>query len=63
MTRPRGLAPSSLLPRDCFSAEFITRRSQEHGFAQPNTLEALLWEYEIFAQLQERVEGAAKLTG
>ncbi|MEW6567674.1 MAG: nucleotidyl transferase AbiEii/AbiGii toxin family protein [Chloroflexota bacterium] len=63
MTGPRGLPPSLLLPGECFSAEFIARRSREHGFAQPNTLEALLWGYEIFAQLQERVGAAARLTG
>ena len=63
MTKARGLPASLLLPRDCFSAEVIARRSQEHGFAQPNTLEALLWDYEIFGQLQKRVEGAARLMG
>jgi hypothetical protein len=52
-----------MVPRECFSGDVITRRSAEHGFAQPNTLEALLWDYEIYAQLQERVKGAARLKG
>lgn len=63
MTRARALPASLRVPRDSFSADVITRRSREHGFAQPNTLEALLWDYEIFAQLQERVEGEARLKG
>lgn len=63
MTEIRGLPGSLLVSRECFSGDVITRRSAEHGFAQPNTLEALLWDYEIYAQLQARVKGAARLKG
>ena len=63
MTEDRALPASLLVPRECFSADVITRRSAEHGFAQPNTLEALLWDFEIYAHLQERIKGAVRLKG
>ena len=63
MTEIRGLPDSLRVPKDCLSGEVIARQSAQHGFAQPNSLEALLWDFEIQAQLQARIGGAVRLKG
>ena len=63
MSRDRSLPQSLLLSTDCFSADVLERQAKEHGFSQPSTLEALLWDYEIFAQLERRAGTAIRLTG
>jgi hypothetical protein len=63
MTEIRGLPDSLHVPKDCLSGEVIARQSAQHGFAQPNSLEALLWDFEIQAQLQVRIGGAVRLKG
>lgn len=63
MTDARRLPDSLRVPKDCLSGEVITRQSAQHGFAQPDSLEALIWDFEIQAQLQARIGGAVRLKG
>jgi hypothetical protein len=56
--------PSSLIvPLKSFSVNRLTKQAQEFGYAQANTLEALIWDYELYAQLQQRASGSCRLKG
>jgi hypothetical protein len=63
MTDGRGLPDSLRVPKEYLSGDVISRQSAQHGFAQPNSLEALIWDFEIQAQLQECIRGAVRLKG
>jgi hypothetical protein len=56
--------PSGLIvPPESFSAERLTRQAQEFGYAQANTLEALIWDYELYGQFQQRASDSCRLKG
>jgi len=59
----QNVPPPLFLPKECFSADVLTRQAKAHGFSQANTLEALLWAYEIFCQMQQRAGDMIRLTG
>jgi len=58
------LLPSNLIvPAESFSADRLAKNAQELGYAQAETLEALVWDYELYAQLQKRISGSCRLKG
>ncbi|OGO16571.1 MAG: hypothetical protein A2Z14_04355 [Chloroflexi bacterium RBG_16_48_8] len=63
MTMAKGLPSNLIVPPESFSAERLTRQAQEFGYAQANTLEALIWDYELYAQLQQRASKSCRLKG
>jgi len=63
MTMPKGVPQNLIVPLESFSEELLTRKAQEFGYAQANTLEALIWDYELYAQLQQRAPEHCRLMG
>ncbi len=63
MNHAAGSPANLIVPRNGFSADLIASTARELGFAQPNTLEALVWDYELYAQLQQRGSGSFRLKG
>ncbi len=58
------LLPSNLIvPAESFSADRLAKNAQDLGYAQAETLEALVWDYELYAQLQQRISGSCRLKG
>ena len=58
------LLPSNLIiPAESFSADRLAKNAQDLGYAQAETLEALIWDYELYAQLQKRISGLCRLKG
>lgn len=58
------LLPSNLIvPAESFSADRLVKNAQDLGYTQAETLEALVWDYELYAQLQQRVPGSCLLKG
>jgi hypothetical protein len=52
MTMAKGLPPNLIVPLESFSTERLIRQAQEFGYAQANMLEALIWDYELYGQIQ-----------
>jgi len=52
-----------IVPPENFLPDRLRRLAEEFGYAQANTLEALLWDYELYAQLQQRASGSCLLKG
>ena len=47
--------PSNLIvPSDAFSESRLQQQADIFGYAQANSLEALIWDYELYAQVQHR---------
>jgi len=63
MTMAKELPSNLIVPPESFSAEQLTKQAQEFGYAQSNTLEALIWDYELYAQLQQRASDSCRLKG
>jgi hypothetical protein len=63
MSTSKGLPPNLIVPPESFSADQLTRQAQEFGYAQANTLEALIWDYELYAQIQKRASERCRLKG
>lgn len=63
MTIPKGLPQNLIVPPESFSAELLKGQAQEFGYAQANTLEALIWDYELYGQLQLRASEHFRLIG
>ena len=63
MTMDKKLPSSLIVPLKSFSVNRLTKQAQEFGYAQANTLEALIWDYELYAQLQQRASGSCRLKG
>jgi hypothetical protein len=63
MNIPKRLPQNLIIPPESFSEELLTRQAQEFGYAQANTLEALIWDYELYAQLQLRSPEHCRLKG
>lgn len=52
-----------IIPLEALTPGVIENQARQYGFAQPNTLEALIWDYELFAQLQHRSSDSFRLRG
>lgn len=63
MTMAKELPSNLIVPPKSFSANRITKQAQEFGYTQANTLEALIWDYELYAQLQQRASDSCRLKG
>lgn len=63
MTMAKGLPSNLIVPPESFSADRLAKQAHEFGYAQSNTLEALIWDYELYAQLQQRASESCRLKG
>jgi hypothetical protein len=59
----KGLPSNLIVPPESFSADHLTKQAHEFGYAQSSTLEALIWDYELYAQLQQRASESCRLKG
>lgn len=62
-TMDEMLPTKLIVPSVSFSEERLMRLANEFGYAQAKTLEALVWDYEIYAQIQQRISGSCLLKG
>lgn len=58
-----GFPKNLLIPSTILSSRLLKQRSEELGFSQPNTLEALIWDYELYAQISQRAPDSFLLKG
>lgn len=63
MTVTKGLPSGLIVPSESFSRVRLIQQARDLGYAQPNTLEALIWDYELFAQIQRRTSKFCRLKG
>lgn len=63
MNISKELPQNLIVPPESFSEGLLTRQAQKFGYAQANTLEALIWDYELYGQLQLRVPEHCRLKG
>jgi len=56
--------PSNLIvPSAAFSESRLQQQADIFGYAQANSLEALIWDYELYAQVQHRASESCRLKG
>ncbi len=63
MAMAKGIPSNLIVPSESFSADRLANQAHEFGYAQSNTLEALIWDYELYAQLQQRASESCRLKG
>jgi len=63
MATDRGIPLNLTVPPESFSANRLANQARKFGYAQPHTLEALIWDYELYAQIQQRAPESCRLKG